>query len=583
MEPYGYKPLNVGANEIRILNLLPGDFDDDIRLTISHSPLIIPEDAPSQRMSLSELQESLPHGWTIHENFEGRYIFENESNDEVSWTHPDPNLDRARYEVPVSGAELDFEPIYEALSYVWGSNEYMDTAYIHDSPRILPSSDNSMPATLKIRRNLAAALRHLRYPDLSRALWIDAVCINQKDNGERGEQVGRMADIYRQADRVVVWLGPEENHSNLALSTLKYLGSQIEVTRDGVRLRSPECDEPQWFRSIVDMPYNAKTWHAITNLLRRSWFERLWVCQEIQLANSCAIIKCGHETVLWSHFRRAARCLLAKTHLPSVQLRELLSSYYDMMRDLQGRPLSSLISVTHLRECSDPRDKVYGILGISPPAFSMNIRPQYSLSVSAVYQEAFLIYLDRMQRLDLLEHCNLAGRRIDSPSWVPDWSTWKGTGISNGSLASGVSCAHAEFLPPDILEVIGVHHGTVRTVSHTAPSNISDARTMIRQWEPENLRTGQYVAGGGLLDAFVSTLRFGLFRDRFPHGTEPTLQEFRELFLSTISVSATGPIDEDILNDFRIFNTLDSMKGRSFITTEAGYIGLVPATTQPGK
>jgi hypothetical protein len=99
------------------------------------------------------------------------------------------------------------------------------------------------PTTLTIRSNLASALRHLRYQYKPRTLWIDAICINQEDYAERGDAVCHMGTIYKLANRVVVWFGPEERNSEIALDTLRYLGEQVEISSDGWRLNPPGCDQ----------------------------------------------------------------------------------------------------------------------------------------------------------------------------------------------------------------------------------------------------------------------------------------------------------------------------------------------------
>src|SRR6266480_2623741 len=73
-------------------------------------------------------------------------------------------------------ASLDDLCVFEALSYVWGE----------------PFPRNKIRCSGKaaeIGYNLHAALRHLRYEDKQRVLWADALCINQENNKERGEQV----------------------------------------------------------------------------------------------------------------------------------------------------------------------------------------------------------------------------------------------------------------------------------------------------------------------------------------------------------------------------------------------------------
>jgi hypothetical protein len=92
--------------------------------------------------------------------------------------------------------ELSVELQYKALSYVW-----VDTA-------------KKIPIKLDgrgfhVTSNLESALRYLRYPQVARRLWVDAICINQADVVERSVQVVRMRTIYRLAQAVLIWLGKE--------------------------------------------------------------------------------------------------------------------------------------------------------------------------------------------------------------------------------------------------------------------------------------------------------------------------------------------------------------------------------------
>jgi hypothetical protein len=125
-----------------------------------------------------------------------------------------------------------------------------------------------------------------------------------------------MANIYSWASRVVVWLGLPSSNSSLAMTTLQYLGQQLETTIDGYRLRSPQSPEPDRFWSWRGLPYSAETWEAIFQLLTRLLFSRLWVYQEMQLANSTrTLIQCGHDEVLWYHFRRESLSWLLEWYI----------------------------------------------------------------------------------------------------------------------------------------------------------------------------------------------------------------------------------------------------------------------------
>ena len=90
---------------------------------------------------------------------------------------------------------LDEPPTYEALSYVWGAPQ--GTRPIRCNGR-----------EILVTPNCEDALRNLRIAHRPRALWIDAICIDQESMAEKSVQVPLMGDIYRLAKQAVVWLGP---------------------------------------------------------------------------------------------------------------------------------------------------------------------------------------------------------------------------------------------------------------------------------------------------------------------------------------------------------------------------------------
>ena len=167
---------------------------------------------------------------------------------------------------------------YEALSYYWGSGDPIEKIRIH--------VEHTFPAKFWIRENLHSALTHLRYTDRPRTLWIDAICINQNDNEEKNSQVSRMSRIYAGADNVCVWLGDETGDSNIAMEFV----SRVVNLDDFDRL-------------IVDDKSRAE-WAAMSNLMRRDWFNRRWVVQEIALAKR-ATVYCGEKDVDWADFADA--------------------------------------------------------------------------------------------------------------------------------------------------------------------------------------------------------------------------------------------------------------------------------------
>ena len=141
---------------------------------------------------------------------------------------------------------------YEALSYTWGSPANPQPIYVVGSD---PGGDEDR--WLLVTPNLHTALLHLRDCSLERVMWVDAVCINQNDNDEKGRQVQSMAKIYAMASCTVVWLGEAAADSDQAL---EYIRKASNWTDFG---RPPTSDDIE---------------PAVFALLERSWFQRIWVC-----------------------------------------------------------------------------------------------------------------------------------------------------------------------------------------------------------------------------------------------------------------------------------------------------------------
>ncbi|KAK0706914.1 heterokaryon incompatibility protein-domain-containing protein [Lasiosphaeria miniovina] len=141
---------------------------------------------------------------------------------------------------------------YEALSWTWRS---ADEQY------------------------LALALKYLRRPGEERILWIDAICINQDNLGERNHQVQLMSRIYTRASQVCVWLGEDDSDSKVAISFIK-----------------EEIRELKNFDTISSTPQYSRKWRAWMSLMQREWFFRRWVVQKIALATA-ATVYCGPHSV----------------------------------------------------------------------------------------------------------------------------------------------------------------------------------------------------------------------------------------------------------------------------------------------
>ncbi|KAH7394789.1 heterokaryon incompatibility protein-domain-containing protein [Pyrenochaeta sp. MPI-SDFR-AT-0127] len=151
-------------------------------------------------------------------------------------------------------------PFFEAVSYTW------------DDPMITtPVTCSGM--TIQVMKSVENLLRRFRLAADTRLLWVDAMCINQEDLQERNDQVRAMDIIYQRASRVLIYLGEADDYSDSAM--------------DAIAERKPSTSSIQ--KMVLDF------------FEHRKWFSRVWVLQEVALAD-CALAICGSKCVLWANF-----------------------------------------------------------------------------------------------------------------------------------------------------------------------------------------------------------------------------------------------------------------------------------------
>lgn len=243
--------------------------------------------------------------------------------------------------------ETGFEPKFEALSYTWGSSADPDTVLVLDEAvegEGEADQGTEIMRQLNVTQNLAIALKHLRYANKSRRMWIDAICIDQVNTAERNEQVQRMKNIFKAADRVV-WLGPSSGDSGLALSTLEYIGKQVEYTTEDSIITGPDATEHWWHQRLTALPYDEVTWQSVYDLLTRPWFDRIWIVQEIQLANTRAVVHCGKDQISWYLLRRGIRCLVNRARGVPSSLNDCVIHVSTMCDNMLGQSLPQLLSM----------------------------------------------------------------------------------------------------------------------------------------------------------------------------------------------------------------------------------------------
>ena len=305
-------------------------------------------------------------------------------------------LNGGRYEDPIhfelESVSLWQAPAFEALSYTWADET-------GDSSRCCKVFVGRWWNEFPVTRNCEAALRRLRPEVGDRVLWVDAVCVNQDDVSERSRQVDLMRDIYVAAWRVVLYVGEPTEDSHIALSLVSHANTEGPSFQD-------------------DLLDTEKA--SLTHMFSQPYFSRMWAIQEVILAKSISLV-CGATSVPSSRIDRQLRRIAKLGYGPS---------WLRFAQDNHGVPEDDLLPLlvrTRLSMCSDPRDKVFGLLGLIRYASIAGLTPDYSLSVRQVYTGIASFIIFNQGRVDILRHSGRCSQddgeeRWGLPSWVPDWS-----------------------------------------------------------------------------------------------------------------------------------------------------------------
>lgn len=163
-------------------------------------------------------------------------------------------------------------PSYRAISYTWGKDPARYNIYLAGN------------TVIKVRGNLRNALHSIRDNDSDCWLWIDAVCINQHSDTERNHQVRLMANIYGNANVVLVWVQSTGENADVARA-FKFVHAAVTHNNSGhsvyryIKAKS----------SVKDYD-----WRSLRNLCRLRYWTRKWIIQELIMARS-VVLQAGNS------------------------------------------------------------------------------------------------------------------------------------------------------------------------------------------------------------------------------------------------------------------------------------------------
>lgn len=486
MQKYDYTTLDLAKNETRILTFRNNGSQEQemVRCSLRHVSLDDPspeyEAFVAERMKPSS-PEQLPEGvirnrrsstpaetWVQSEVESERYFQRDVARFRINgWRYSNTTgrglMPGSVLNVPARYTWGDFE----AVSYCWESNTRDRDIHVDGF-------------VVKVTHNLEALLRQLQNLPEARSgmgFWIDGVCINQDDVSEKNHQVGLMKRIYSQALSTIVWLGPEDATSDRAMEALE---------------RGPN---------------SGADWQAVLTLWARNYFTRIWIIQELALNRNLSMFLCGTKAISRERFTKVCHSVPNRTgHIATTIQDHLGNSYRDPIDQdyiwtlatkvghllevpASGALYVTLLDLAHKSKATDPRDKVYGLLGLLPEDMVSQIRLDYAKSKEEVFVEFARQMLDRCTHLDeVLSWCTFVQDPSSLPSWVPDWIAkfernhmqWFRSHRAGGETPSSWTLAEAESTLRCKGIRIDIVSGTTIPVSSSLPYRVAATECMSR-------------------------------------------------------------------------------------------------------
>ncbi|KAI1076592.1 heterokaryon incompatibility protein-domain-containing protein [Whalleya microplaca] len=386
-----------------------------------------------------------------------------QDKDEIRLIVLEPGASKDPIRCTMKVVSLKKQHKYEALSYHWGQKS---------GPNIIVDEN-----LIKIQANLFEALLTLRSVEFNRVLWIDALCINQRDDNEKSWQVGLMGDIYQNSTKTTLFVGGGFEVSDRWCDCRSSKDKTCQDTSGrNFHFRNPNMREAYDFLRQLAAHRSAKKDAHINNiptvanllnqsdnmndlymepiqavgaLLRRPWWSRMWTAQEAILPAETVIV-CGNVKIPWKTMVDAAtnwdyhtthgccnpilkameKTLIYRTH--GMRTSEIMTEFVKEVGSIedirksrtkkQKVPLLPVLRHFSHRQASDPLDKVYALLGL----VDEKMRPctiTYDKSKRSLNQELSVHFLKSPKNpFQALYGTSRSPDPQRSPSWMVDFT-----------------------------------------------------------------------------------------------------------------------------------------------------------------
>jgi hypothetical protein len=362
-------------------------------------------------------------------------------------------------------------PSFEAISYRW--------AGIDEVPILLQTENSSLPRhwtgssgfKFMVSPTVYSILRSLQPKNSTRAVWIDSICIDQRKTDQAKEekkwQIGLMREIYSSAAAVIGWMGD----SPRTAGALSYVSRLVAVSEYG-----SHTDIQHHFRDWQIMDKYHPRWANIQQLLHQQWFGRVWIVQEVTLAQTFILRHRSGEELPWETLAKLGELLVTSEfasclrdhstygvgitedlyrNVTNLAAMNFLRNEYKAIPT--GLNLGSVLSSTISFGATDLRDKVYGVLALASSE-TIAITADYNKDLRQVMLDTAR---DQLLR-NSLASLHLAGAGysqttsetfllLQLPSWCPDWLTT----LQEKPALSSKGRKAATHLTPDVQSVKG--------------------------------------------------------------------------------------------------------------------------------
>lgn len=516
---------------------------------------------------------------------------------------------------------------YEALSYAWGTDSHDST---HENIYFGDDNDDDTQK-VGVTPPLANALRRLRLLNEPRHVWADALCINQTDNHEKSLQVSIMGRIYSTCSKGAIWLGPlgdiPQEDAQAAFDTISWIAGEQEAAswmevsdsdddededeyedededegvgesedEEGGECDGEEGDEEDGKDGDDEQDVEAARLKreaaatAFKTVLNVPWWSRIWTVQEAILPPN-AVVYWGPLEIPWSILDKASESFFNDT-APNVPNEfwhnNAIGFLTAALRGLSAsreEELFMLLWRWRHRKATDPRDKVYGLLGfrhdISLPSVKMC---DYTVDVRTLYHKVTIDLINIST--DLQPLMGRGGERSEIPglaSWAVDWD-----GVKDSSKSSkcnfwdhhhwwhfgGFTADRGMYGVGEGLRVEG--DGDVLRVTGLRVSRID----MVENNLPEEIEVSEEVTVAALYRLYGD--RWGELMTRY-HKQFPDklFKGGMTAFLSLITGNLVSDGSED---NNEIAEWVQKMlRTQALFITEDGRLGLGPRNVRPGQ